>query len=901
MFRETASPSGRILPPIHVPPVPLSLEERLSSCEKGIQFLMEESVRSRGMMRLQLQQINQGGGSSSQETAQLRSQLVSTQTQMSSFMRQSTRQAFLEVERERLLTAHEDFSNQVRLDTNIGRVAGELKDLSHRLNQTTHISERQLEDINREVETGAISLKRLAATISSLSTNLNRSEERISSHISLVEERCTHGHETLCTTLTNKAEKWKEEFIGLETRLSGDISELHSLLNAISNNIKELTLATVRRIQQLSEEEVRERNILEKMLLKEFDNARDKFESRWEKIEKSIYDNYIEIQQRHKKFSQLMSHHASSLGILEQQVEAERLRTNHLLLAEVTARKEAVSSLQTDTHRVRADLLKLLNSAHQANQLLEVKLQQLQSSLEQRITLLTDQLQDYRTDCLESTNQLSDLRESVNKELSSLQVLHSLREEFTNYKTELENNFSNLNQRIDSNQSCENSLRAEITSLSNKLLQMKQEHTHSIEEQSSQIHKSQQKLIELNSLIQPLLNTPQAISDLSRLTQQLEGYTRQHNEETIQLHRALQGTQQLFSQKLHLEETARISALTNISNEIRAVQLQLSHPPLYTHPSLNQANAINVPPPKPSTLHIPKQPSLNLGSVPSSYEHLTSISIPSTCTSVSNLFLHTSANVSKLPHSTPKSNSTSLTDLKYTTSPIEGEIRVISSIRSHETQDQKDGEMGGSTETSIDESTGSIADKFQAVTEESGFSPLVHEHVPTFPASPKEGKRENTQSAQDRVLSVIREESETQAANDLDTSHSKKQIISADLPLQPDTSHKQESEEDILSPLPQIRSESSGSFFSRHLSLPDSLGKDKPIREYRRLRTVESVARQSFIKSPEPLKEAQLDWGEEDPLNEWGIYQAIFWLRLKMKWMRPVLRIRERISNSENT
>ena len=111
MFRDSGSPSGRTLPPINPPSV--SLEERVSSCERGLRFLMEESVRSRGMVRLQLQQMGHGSGASLQEAAQLRSQLVSTQAQMASFMRQSTRQAFLEVERERLLTAHEDLSNQV--------------------------------------------------------------------------------------------------------------------------------------------------------------------------------------------------------------------------------------------------------------------------------------------------------------------------------------------------------------------------------------------------------------------------------------------------------------------------------------------------------------------------------------------------------------------------------------------------------------------------------------------------------------------------------------------------------------------------------------------------------------------------------------------------------------------
>ena len=153
-----------------------------------------------------------------------------------------------------------------------------------------------------------------------------------------------------------------------------------------------------------------------------------------------------------------------------------------------------------------------------------------------------------------------------------------------------------------------------MNTFSNKLVQLKQDQYNGSEELSSQMHKSQQKLIELNSLIQPLLNTPQAIGDLSRVTQQLEIYTRQHNEETIQLHKALQSTQQLFSQKLQLEETARISELTGLSNELRSLQLHFSRTPLQGNPFLPsiQLDVINGPPSKPSTLHIPKQPSLNL-------------------------------------------------------------------------------------------------------------------------------------------------------------------------------------------------------------------------------------------------------------------------------------------------
>ena len=69
------------------------------------------------------------------------------------------------------------------------------------------------------------------------------------------------------------------------------------------------------------------------------------------------------------------------------------MRTNHLLQAEIGARKHAVSGLQSDAEKLRSDLLALLNSAHQANHLTEIKLQQLQTKLEQNITTLTSELQ----------------------------------------------------------------------------------------------------------------------------------------------------------------------------------------------------------------------------------------------------------------------------------------------------------------------------------------------------------------------------------------------------------------------------------------------------------------------------------------------------------------------------
>ena len=488
----------------------------------------------------------------------------------------------------------------------------------------------------------------------------------------------------------------------------------------------------------------------------------------------------------------------------------------------------------------------------------------------------------------------------------------SLREEFHSFRTELEGRFSGLSQRIDSLQVSEKRVNGDIVSFGDKLLQTKQEQSQRSDELSSEIHKSQQKLIELTSLVQPLLNTPHAISSLTQFAHQLESSARQRGEETLQLNRALQTTQQLFTQKLHLEETARISALASLSNELRHTQLQLPHTYLPTDYSYNAQAAHlprmpSAPPPKPNTLHIPQQPSLNLASLPSSYEQLTSQSIPSTCTSLSNLFFHPPTTLSKPPHSTPKDQRTSLSDPKYTTSPIEGEVRVISSIRSQETQEQKEGDIPGSTETSNDESPASIADKFQGVAEEPSFTPLVQEPVPSFPSSPKESKRESAQSAQDRALSMIREESETQASSEsnlegnltngkvpsvLVTAGRQQQSESADSSL------KQETEADVLSPLPEFRSESTGSFLSRHLSLPDSLGREKPTHEYRRLRTVESVARQSFIKSPEP-QEQLIELGE-DSLNEWGIYQVIFWVRLKMRWMRPVMRIRENSGINNN-
>ena len=93
--------------------------------------------------------------------------------------------------------------------------------------------------------------------------------------------------------------------------------------------------------------------------------------------------------------SKLLIQHQSSLSIVERQLEAERLRANHLLLAEVSARKEAVSGLFSEIERARADLLKLLGSAHQSNQLIEVKLQQLESNLEQSSSLLSAEIKVY--------------------------------------------------------------------------------------------------------------------------------------------------------------------------------------------------------------------------------------------------------------------------------------------------------------------------------------------------------------------------------------------------------------------------------------------------------------------------------------------------------------------------
>ena len=516
------------------------------------------------------------------------------------------------------------------------------------------------------------------------------------------------------------------------------------------------------------------------------------------------------------------------------------------------------------------------------------------------------------------------MRESVTKDLASLQAVLSLREEFCNFRTELDARFSGLSQRIDSLQVSEKSISGEVLSFGSKLLQMNQEQSQRSDELASEINKSQKKLIELTSLVQPLVNTPEAIGSLSRFAQQLESSARQRGEETLQLHRALQGVQQLFTQKLHLEETARISALTSLSNELRRTQLQIPHtyPPTdftQSFQPLQQTSLLSAQPPKPSTLHIPQQPSLNLASFPSSYEQQTSLSIPSTCASVSSIFFHPPTTLGKLPHSTPKDLPTSLSDPKYATSPIEGEMRVVSSIRSHETQEQKEGENSGSTETSNDESPDSITDKFQGVGDEYAFSPLVQEPIPSFPSSPKESKRESTQSAQERALSMIREESETLVSSESNLEGSlgngkipglllttgrpqkQKQLESADSSQKQESadSQKRESESDVLSPLPQFRSESSGSFFSRHLSLPDSLGRERPPHEYRRLRTVESVARQSFIKSPEP-QEQLIEFREEDSLNEWGIYQVIFWVRLRMKWMRPVMKMRQRNETNNN-
>ena len=95
-----------------------------------------------------------------------------------------------------------------------------------------------------------------------------------------------------------RTEKWREDFIGLERSLSDNITELHSSLSAVGDDVKDLMISTVRRIQQLSEAETRERNTLEKILVREVNSTRDQFEMRCGNIEKSITDNDNDTKQR---------------------------------------------------------------------------------------------------------------------------------------------------------------------------------------------------------------------------------------------------------------------------------------------------------------------------------------------------------------------------------------------------------------------------------------------------------------------------------------------------------------------------------------------------------------------------------------------------------------------------
>ena len=499
--------------------------------------------------------------------------------------------------------------------------------------------------------------------------------------------------------------------------------------------------------------------------------------------------------------------------------------------------------------------------------------------------------------------------------------MQKLREEVSAFKLGLESELSNLSQRVESLHTAESGIRAETSHLSSRLMQMKEEQTRVSDRLTAELSKAQQELIELSSLLQPLLSTPQALTALSRQNQQLETWLRQHSEETMQLNRTLQALQHMFSQKLHLEETARTSALTSLRNDLHMIKSHFPHlsfPPSYpVHPA---APLDPTPHLKPSTLHIPQQPSLNL-TLPSSYDQLTSMTLPpSTSMGAFNPFSSLSGPAqSKQPHSTPKGNPTTLSDPLYTTSPLEGEVRVISSIRSQYAQEQRDsakeGMGGGSAETSNEESPASIADKFQAVSDEQ-FTPLIAEPIRPITSSPSLGdRRDATQSAQDRVLSMIREESESLLPSEtnlhpVSPTDNTQSAEGADLRQKgtPANADSASQEMDQLSPLPlsNFSSPTSRAGLSRMHSLPDSLGKERPSREYRRLRTVESVARQSFVKSPDFARspapqDPNLEVGADEGLNEWGLYQAVFWLKIKRSFMRPVLRMRKKGASDSQT
>ena len=96
----------------------------------------------------------------------------------------------------------------------------------------------------------------------------------------------------------DRADKWREEFSGLDRTLSENITELLASLSSVRDDMKDLTIATARRIQQLSDVEAKERNTLEKILLRELYSMRDQFVLKWENIEKTITVSDNDTKQR---------------------------------------------------------------------------------------------------------------------------------------------------------------------------------------------------------------------------------------------------------------------------------------------------------------------------------------------------------------------------------------------------------------------------------------------------------------------------------------------------------------------------------------------------------------------------------------------------------------------------
>lgn len=1001
----------------------LSIENRMSSCEQGLKFLIEETVRIKRSMNSQLRTINEERDNSIKESNFLKSQLLNTQSQIAALVYQDHRTNLMENEWDRLRNSSNEISNITHLEQSLSKVLVEVRELGLRLNQYNQLYENQKESSSKRIQQNEFAIKKLENSFAQASSLLSKSEERITTQLRDITNNCSQDHHSIRSSIVSRFDKTQEDISSLNQNFQIEITQLNQTLSNLGENLKEVLHTTSSKINQLQHLDSKERESLENRIQSLIANIRDELNSKLEKLDQKLSQQIHTLQDSDNRVSNYLLELQKSSNILEKEIEINKQQIDIVLKSEIVDRKKADTEIAETFHRTHADLVKLVNGAHQANRVTEAKLIKHQFEAEASIDALNQSIGECHAKFLESVDRISLLNELVANETSSSEAVETLKKSYEKFKSEYKENSNTLHHQIESMIASQTNIKSEINLLSNKLLLAKENYLKNNEQTKVDLSQVRDSITQLENVIQPLLILPIVASDLSNTVQEIQSKVHIDEEEMIQIYLSLTQLEKQIDEKLRLESIARISGLTNVYDKLHSFQPNLSvqnwplspsNPDIFISQSsfqdsekeqvpLHQEHTKGYPitlnpqqinqtvlssPPlrrsrpnsltrlsfqtkmaptaeetpmlKPSSLHIPN---LSVQSSSDTY-YTSSVSLPhtiQTTTASGNSFSKIST--TSIDHSTPYGYSSDKTsfnrNLYYSTSPIIGEMRVESSVRSQNTEDlgSKGGIQGSKSSSSEDDSPDSIAHKFEAIPEEDeDLSPNDDSTELVFP---------------ERLLSVIREESETNSFNtevSIDVIKSVNNVINnwAEKTIKSETDELQQTSfsiakektdnntfsdaEDKLrtnlidnttdlqseittiisipqidrvnlqedSILPQIdqssypESESNlqtisqpiegqGSKFPKHLSnntsqlifftqdSVNSLPGEHSQREFKRMRTVDSVARQSFVNPFETLTSIDDNVG----INEWGVYQAVFWLKLKNRFMKPVNRWRE--------